>query len=143
MYCTVADFVARFSLIELLQLADRDDAGEVDAAVEAVFAGRAADAKALIDSYLEQRYRERMPFATVPAALVTVSCDIVRYLLHTVSRPDEVAEPYKAAIKWLEHVAAGRAALDAGGTEPPKTGGLPVMVSDGRVFGRKDSEGFI
>ena len=139
MYCTQADLERRFGQQELIQLTDRDgeDAVDVDTVAEAI-----ADATALIDSYLEKRYRAKMPFSPVPSVLEPISCNIARYNLYTNGKPDEVEKPYKAALKFLEDVAKGVVSLGAD-EQPPISGGLAEMVSGGRIFDRDTSKDFI
>jgi phage gp36-like protein len=140
MYCAQADLERRYSVAELIQLTDRTGADAVNADIvdEAI-----ADADALIDSYLEKRYRDRMPFDPVPTVLERVACVIARYNLYTNHKPDEVQKPYDEVLKFLEHVAVGKVSLGADSEQPPMTGGLPQMVSDGRTFGRANSKDFI
>ena len=139
MYCTQADMQRRFGEQELIQLTDRagDDAVDADTVAEAI-----ADAEALIDSYLEKRYREKMPFAPVPSVLESLACNIARYNLYTNNKPDEVEKPYLAALQFLKDVASGLVSLGAD-EHPPTAGGLPQMTSGGRIFDRDTSKDFL
>lgn len=123
-YATVADLVARFGELELVQLTDMEnippsviDVARVDTKI--------GDACAFIDGYVGQVYR--LPLAgcakpvTVPGAqpdtvappvLVRIACDLARYYLHDDLAPEnEVYRRYKAAVRELEAIAAGGAQL--------------------------------
>lgn len=139
MYCTQDDLIRRFGEDELIDLTDRSASGQVDANT---IAEAITDAAAIMDSYLQPRYRGRMPFSPVPAVLERIACNLVRYYLYTNHKPDEVAKPYDEALKFLESVASGRVSIGSSEEEAPTTGGLPEMQSDGRTFGRSD-QGFI
>jgi len=138
-YCTQADLERRYGEQELIDLSDRSGNNAVDTQV---VAEAIADAEALIDSYLEQRYRSKMPFSPVPTVLERIACSVARYNLYSNSIPEAVQKAYDAAVDFLKAVVSGKASLGAD-EQPPASGGLPQMESDGRIFGRSDSEGFI
>jgi len=79
-----------------------------------------ADAQALVDGYLGQRYR--LPIIgcrqagsdsrTSPPLLTRLTCDIARYNLYKDLAPEaEVVRRYKEATRMLEALAAGEVAL--------------------------------
>lgn len=105
-YCTQQDLTDRFGSVELLQLADRDHSGAVDAEV---INGAIADADAEIDSYLAGRYA--LPLATVPPILVRRACEITRFYLYHNHPTETVRAAYDDALRWLREVAAGRVEL--------------------------------
>ena len=78
-YADMGDMVARFGELEVLQIADRNTDGEIDADVVAV---ALADASAEIDAYLG---RFKQPFAETPPILRRLACDIARYRLTATS----------------------------------------------------------
>lgn len=139
MYCTQADLERRFGEQELIDLSDHNNSNAVDTDV---VAEAIADAEALIDSYLEKRYRDKMPFNPVPTVLERICCNMARYNMYTNHKPDEVQKPYDDALRFLEHVASGKVSLGAD-EQPPASGGLPQMESGGRVFDRSESGDFI
>jgi len=136
-YCTQADLDARFGADEILQLTDRDADGVADTGVLDV---AIADAGTPIDTYIAKRYD--LPLAEIPAALVKVACDMVRYALHKEDPPDRVAASQKDAMTFLRDVAAGRAVLDVAGTEP--VGAVDDVIVEGpdRVFSSDTMTGF-
>ena len=129
-YATLQDLLDRFGEDELLQVADRDDDGVIDTAVAD---SALKDAEELIDSYIARRYR--LPLASVPASLVRATANIARYFLYK-DEPTEAAQKgYDQAITWLKDIAAGRALLDAEGSEPASSSaGEPRVIAPGRTF---------
>jgi phage gp36-like protein len=113
-YATQADLVTRYGEREILQATDKANppAGAIDAAT---VAGALADADALVDSYLGNRYA--VPLATTPARVVDLACVIARYRLHEARATDRMRRDYEDAIAFLRDVAAGRAMLP-GVSEP-------------------------
>lgn len=106
MYCTADDLVLRFGQREITQLTDYDRDDQPDGAVldQAI-----TDTAAEIDSYIGSRYP--LPLGTVPAVLELHACDICRFRLYRDGAPEEVAERYAIAIRWLKDVAQGKAQL--------------------------------
>lgn len=129
-YSTRQDFVDRFGVIELLQLVDRnrddvEDAGVLDQAI--------GDAAAEIDGYLVSKYQ--LPLVAVPAVLVRLSCDIVRYRLFDSRALDEVRARYTDAVKYLVNVSQGIVQLAL--PTPPAPSVIdpePESASADRVF---------
>lgn len=133
-YATQADMVARFSLVELIQLTDRDHtASEVDADV---LERALADADAEVDARLQARYA--LPLASVPRLLVNIACDITRYRLMDDRATDQVTRRYDDAIKLLDRIAKGQLSLglDAAATATPVVDG-PAYTAAPRVFSRR------
>jgi len=124
-YCSIADLTDRFGLTELIQLTDRDHAGEIDAAV----AGRAiADAGGEIDGYLRAG-GYRLPLPTLPTVLVAFACDIARYRLYDDGASKQVEQRYQDAIRYLRGLASGTVVLDV---DLPPEAEAEVLVAGGR-----------
>lgn len=131
MYCTRADLIARFGESEIVYL----EAGRDDALSEVI-----ADASALIDSYLAGRYQ--LPLAAVPAVLMRISRDLVRYAAD--NAPDDTVKRRRDdAVKYLESLAAGRATLGLPAADEPETNDTAEMVSEPLLWSRKASKGFL
>lgn len=135
-YCTQAELELRFGAEEMLELTDRDADGVADAGV---LDGAIADASATIDSYI---FKYDLPLPSVPPALTKIACDLVRYDLHLVDAPDRVSNAYKAAIKQLQDIAAGRAQLDIAGSEPAGEPDEVIVEADTSMFNRDLMKGF-
>lgn len=136
-YATQADLEARYGAAEILQLADRDGDGVIDAGV---IEQALADAGAEIDGYLGSRYA--LPLAEVPQIVKVYACDLARYRLWDKAASEEVRRRYEDALRYLRLAADGRVKIAAdGGAEPVASGGAEV-VSAGLVFAR-DQGGFL
>lgn len=136
-YATQADLEARYGAAEILQLADRDGDGVIDAGV---IEQALADAGAEIDGYLGSRYA--LPLAEVPQIVKVYACDLARYRLWDKAASEEVRRRYEDALRYLRLAAEGRVKIAAdGGAEPVASGGAEV-VSAGLVFAR-DQGGFL
>lgn len=123
-YATVADLVARFGELELIQLTDVTNIppSTIDTPRVEV---KLADAAAFVDGYVGQVYR--LPLtgcakpATVPGGeveyvappvITRLTCDLARYYLYDDLAPEnEVYRRYKAAVRELEAIANGGAEL--------------------------------
>ncbi|WP_282265935.1 phage protein Gp36 family protein [Stenotrophomonas sp. PS02298] len=138
-YATQADLVARFGETEIIQLSDRDNAGEIDAVV---VAAKLADADAEIDAYLATRYS--LPLATVPTVLKRVACDVARYHLFDDRATDDVRRRYEDALKFLQAVAKGLVSIgvDPVGQAPASTD-LPEHCAPEPVFNRSTLGDFL
>lgn len=138
-YAGVQDLVERYGEQEIIQLTDRDHAGVIGAVV----VERALrDAAAEIDGYLAARYV--LPLATVPTVLVRLCADLARYYLYDDHAPEQVVRRHKAAIELLRRISTGEVALGLSedGEEAQASDGAE-MESDGRIWGRANSRGFI
>jgi len=123
-YATVADMVARFGELEMIQLTDTENIppSEIDASRVQV---KLSDAAAYIDGYIGQVYRLPLtgcakPPVTpdgpveyvAPPVLTRLACDLARYYLHDDLAPEhEVYRRYRAAVSELDSIASGHAQL--------------------------------
>lgn len=120
-YATLADLIARYGEVELIELTDRVNAGEIDAgAVDAAL----LDATAYADAHIGARFA--VPLATVPALLVDAVCAIARYRLWADDAPERVRDGYTDARRTLERIAAGRVSL--GIADTPASAGVAVVA---------------
>jgi len=139
MYCTRQNMIDRYGEQELLQLTDRDNLGVID---DQVLDQAINDASAQVDGYLAGRYE--LPLSTVLPILIGLSCDLARYQLFDIGAPENVEKRRDDAIAYLNSVATGKVSLglSSGGQAATPSDGAQ-MQSDGRVFGRGKSNGFI
>lgn len=98
MYCTEAEFRARFGEQELEKLLDTDTGQLYEAA--------ANDADAIVHAYIGGRYAT--PMASAPALIIGIAADLTRYELYDEAPPKEVAERRKHAIALLEQIRDGQ-----------------------------------
>ncbi|MDO1509945.1 MULTISPECIES: gp436 family protein [unclassified Neisseria] len=136
-YAAVADMVARFGELEVIQLTDRNQDGLIDEDVAAV---ALADATAEIDAYLG---RFKRPFTDVPPILKRLCCDIARYRLtaaNGVLITEEIRNRYKIdVLDLLRAMAKGEVQLgvDESGEEVAAgEDGIVFINGKNKVFGR-------
>lgn len=131
MYCTREDLNNTFGAAVIDDLL-YDRPAALDAAI--------TDATALIDSYIGARYS--LPLAEVPPVLVSSARDLVRYALDM--DPDEAITARRAAaIRYLESLAQGRATLGVPQASEPVSLDTVEIESDGHIFSRRNSKGFL
>lgn len=138
-YATKQNMIDRFAEAELIQLTDRDNTGVID---DSVLDQALVDADARIDGYLQGRYQ--LPLSAVPPSLVRYACDLARYFLYDDHPTESVQKKYDDAARFLELVSKGQIDLGVSnqGAAPTPAAGAQ-MSSDGRVFGRENSDDFI
>ncbi|WP_066568051.1 gp436 family protein [Snodgrassella sp. CFCC 13594] len=135
-YATVADMVARFGELEVMQITDRNQDNQIDHDVAEV---ALADATAEINGYLG---RYPLPFVEVPPILTRLCCDIARYRLcatNGVSITEEIERRYKIdVLKLLEGLAKGDVTLgiEADGDQVASGDTVQFVNNKNRVFAR-------
>lgn len=131
-YALKADMLEEFSENELIQLTDRDipATGEiVDAVLDRALSGASAE----IDGYLV-RYAGQV--LSLPI-LTRYCCDMARYRLYRDAAPDEVRNRYKDAVRFLEHIAAGKISLGVA-AEVAASETTIQFTTGQKVFARED-----
>lgn len=108
MYCTSEDIAKHLPEVELIQLTDDANAGEIDEAMvtEAVETG-----DSIINGYLATR-DVTLPLNPVPKLINTISIDLAIWALHnrrfSQKLPENVTERYQNAIKLLQQIQSGK-----------------------------------
>lgn len=137
-YATPESLIKRYTLDVLLSIA-RDDERQLD---EPKVYEALEDASQTIDSYLAGRYR--LPLNAVPSVLERHCCYIARYFLEKNRATDQARLDYEDSIRFLEKVASGTISLGLSDMdEPVETDNSAVMESNGSVWSRERSKGFI
>jgi phage gp36-like protein len=136
-YASTQDIAGRYGQ-DMLDAIDRD--GDSQADTDALDMAL-ADASALIDSYLSQRYT--LPLPVVPEALKRACVDVALY--QTVREGTKASEDYRLryedAVVWLRDLATGKAALDL--PAPQQATGNQIRVGSAeRLFTRDTLAGF-
>ncbi|MCA0447639.1 MAG: DUF1320 domain-containing protein [Bacteroidetes bacterium] len=130
-YTTQTDIEVLIPPDKLLELADDDNDGDVDAGILNPII---ADVDGLIDGFCQAKYT--VPFITVPAIIKSISKDLTCFRLYQrkvlVETPEAVLSLQKNAMKLLEKIASGELAL---GVTVPDTGVIRTnKTSDDRTF---------
>ena len=111
-YATRDDMIARFGVVEMIQISTPAGQDTEMVATEVV-AQAIADASAEADSYLRMKYRT--PLDVAPPEVTLRICHMARYELSTGNgkvASDDVRARRKDAIDWLRDIAGGRVKLD-------------------------------
>jgi len=133
-YCKLQDLIDRFGEIELIELSDNDNVGQInedtiDSAIE--------DADGLINGYVGSRFP--VPLSPVPSSINRIACELARYYLYDDGAPDYVTKRFDDAEKVLKGISKGE--ISIGITEQgekPSSQNTVQMTSGGNVFNRKD-----
>lgn len=138
LYASPDSLIKRYTLDVLLSIA-RNDERQLD---EPKVYEALEDASQTIDSYLAGRYR--LPLNAVPSALERHCCYIARYFLEKNRATDQARLDYEDSIRFLEKVASGTISLGLSDMdEPVETDNSAVIESNGSVWSRERSKGFI
>ena len=146
MYCTQDDLLKVIALETLVQLTDDEGEGEDNPEIEDRVIGAIEAAENLINGYCQPRYT--LPFDPVPGLIRDISVDVTIFNLF--SRRDwDVSETsgkwsgrYKAAVKKLEAIGAGRIQLalgeegDSTDPETPVASRTRTKVFDSTTMGK-------
>ena len=134
MYITRQQYVARFGQEELSELLASGSAVSFSAAAE--------DASSIIDSYLASTPAgsSTLPLDPVPARIVELAGEIARYKLWGAKASEQVSERYKAAIAYLEKIAAGDLVVPGSNQSSELT--APAYTARARVFTSDALQGF-
>ena len=140
-YASVADMVARFGDLEIIQITDRNQDGLIDDDVALV---ALEDATAEIDAYLG---RFKRPFDDTPPVLVRLCCDIARYRLTAASGvliTEEIRNRYKIdVLDLLRSLAKGEVQLgidDTGAQIEADSDGIVFVNAKNRIFARDHTD---
>ncbi|MEI8210229.1 MAG: DUF1320 domain-containing protein [Methylococcales bacterium] len=132
-YCTQADLLEVFqdSQQELIQLTDTNNTGAINTAVLNQKIAR-------VDAEINRYLMAYLPLAAVPADLVYLACDMVRYYLYGDQMIPHVETRYNAAVQYLKDVRDEKYPLS-----PTVTGVIeqPVYDSVDYVIGLPDTFG--
>ena len=133
LYATQEGLVKRYGEQSIKTLAISADSPKVAEALE--------DASQTIDSYLAGRYT--LPLKSVPAVLERHCCYIARYFLEKNRATDQARRDYDDSIRYLEKVANGTISLGISEDGETVEDNVAIVESQGSVWARDKSKGFI
>lgn len=134
-YCTRADILEQLPADVLLSLTDDDGDGQEDAGLVDAAISSASDR---IDGYCGVRYP--VPFEPTPGIVRGLCVDLAIWNLFSRrgfdadSADRTVVERYKAAVRFLERVNEGKAAIGTGSEEPHQPPAKVTVASRAQVF---------
>lgn len=126
-YLTIAEFVERVGLPEVISLTDGTGEGRID---RAMLVNKLIDAQSIVDSHLAGRYL--VPLSTPPLIVKKYVTDLAWAALYPGGAPDGVAEERKQTLRALERIQSGTAAIPAETPPAPAVSEQPVLISPGQ-----------
>lgn len=126
-YLTIAEFVERVGLPEVIALTDGSGEGRID---RAMLVNKLIDAQSIVDSHLAGRYM--VPLANPPLIVKKYVTDLAWAALYPAGAPDGVAEERKQTLRALERLQAGTATIPAETPPAPAVTEQPVLISPGQ-----------
>jgi|SRR5688500_2374829 len=148
MYCPEAAFIERFGARELAQLLGTGEFAGGKAETGRTYAAAAADADAIVDSYLALRGGITLPIVgTVPPRILELAADLTRYELYDDVKDDEtpaaVVVRRKLALDFLKAISKGEATIPGLFPDPVTAGaGSISYYAKDRVFTDDTLAGF-
>lgn len=129
-YLSIADFVARFGLPEVIRMTDGAGDGRID---RDMLVAELVNAQAVVDGYVGARYT--VPLSEAPLLVRKWVGDLARAALYPGGAPEGVADQAKAAIKMLERVQSGAMPLQLAVSAPEAPSDNPVLIAPGnRIY---------
>ena len=125
-YVSIAEFVARFGLEEVVRMTDTAGDGRID---RAYLINALTDAQAEADAEVSAHYA--VPLAAPPALVKLAIADKARARLYPNGAPDGVADNAKAAQRQLERIGAGKLPLPGLDATAEAPSSAPIAVSPG------------
>lgn len=135
-YATIADMLARWSEMDLVQLAEADDLAGATPRITT----QLTSAGHIIDGYVAVKYRTGA--APIPPLLTDIACDIARFRLFRDHPTDAAEKAHHAAMAQLAHIAKGTIKLDDGAEPLAERPGAILVERPERLFGRGSMGGF-
>ena len=133
---SIAEFVQRFGLDEVVRMTDHQVAGRVGTEI---LVSALTDAQAIAEAHIAARYA--LPLDSVPVLIKGLIADIARARLYAGAAPEGVAGAAKAATRTLESIQAGKLAVAGAAAPSAAASEAPVLFhSAGRSYpdGLKD-----
>lgn len=126
-YLTIAEFVERVGLPEIIALTDGTGEGRID---RAMLVNRLIDAQSIVDSHLAGRYL--VPLSNPPLIVKKYVTDLALAALYPGGAPDGVAEERKQTLRALERIQTGTATIPAETPPAPAVSEQPILISPGQ-----------
>lgn len=125
-YLSIAEFVARFGLPEVIRMTDGIGDGRID---RAMLIGALVNAQSVADAHIAARYA--VPLASPPQIVKKIVGDLARAELYPAGAPDGVADQAKQSQRMLERIQSG--AMPLAMAEPPTeaVSDNPVLIAPG------------
>lgn len=124
-YLTIAEFIARFTLKEVMMMTDTGD-GRID---RALLVNALVDAQAIVDAHLASRYT--VPLGDVPLIVKMMVGDLARVRLYPQGAPGGAADQGKSAMRMLERIQSGAMPIPAATAPAEAVSDNPILIYAG------------
>ena len=126
-YLTIAEFVARFGLPEVVAMTDAVGDGRID---RPMLVAALVDAQAVADAHIAARYA--VPLGAVPLVVKKIVADLARAALYPRGAPDGVADQAKLSMRMLERIQSGAMPIPAEVPPQEAASDNPILIAPGR-----------
>lgn len=126
-YLTIAEFVDRVGLPEVIRLTDGTGDGRID---RAMLINKLIDAQSTVDAHFASRYL--VPLTDPPIIVKKFVAELAHAALYPGGAPDGVAELAKQTLRMLERIQDGRMQIPAQTQPTPAVTESPILISPGQ-----------
>lgn len=126
-YLTIAEFVDRFGLPEIVRATDPDGSGRID---RAMVVNALVNAQAVADAHIAGRYA--VPLADVPLIVKKIVGDLAMAELYPAGAPDGLDRQAQASTRMLERIQSGAMPIPAATPPVQATGNDEILIAPGR-----------
>lgn len=125
-YLTIAEFVDRVGLPEVISLTDGTGEGRID---RAMLVNKLVDAQSTVDAHFAGRYV--VPLTNPPIIVKKFVAELAHAALYPGGAPDGVAEQAKQTLRMLERIQSGQMQIPAAMPPAPAVTESPILISPG------------
>lgn len=126
-YLTIAEFVDRVGLPEVIALTDGTGEGRID---RAMLINKLIDAQSTVDAHFAGRYI--VPLSDPPLIVKKFVAELAHAALYPSGAPDGVAEQAKQSLRMLERIQGGQMQIPAAVPPTPAVAENPILISPGK-----------
>lgn len=125
-YLTIAEFVDRVGLPEVIALTDGTGEGRID---RAMLINKLVDAQSTVDAHFAGRYV--VPLVDPPIIVKKFVAELALAALYPSGAPDGVAEQAKQSLRMLERIQSGQMQIPAATPPAAAVAEAPILISPG------------
>ncbi len=126
-YLSIAEFIGRFGLPEVVRATDADGSGRID---RAMLVNALVNAQATADAHIAARYT--VPLADAPLIVKKIVGDLAMAALYPAGAPDGIEKQAQASARMLERIQSGAMPIPATTQPTQAASDNPVLIAPGR-----------
>jgi phage gp36-like protein len=126
-YLSIADFIARFGLPEIVRATDADGSGRVD---RAMLINALVNAQATADAHIAALYA--VPLVDVPLIVKKIVGDLAMAALYPAGAPDGIEKQAQASTRMLERIQSGTMPIPVATPPAQAVSDNPILIVPGR-----------